>query len=200
MPDLFGRLRSPLNLMLLGLAALSGLIRDWQAASVITCMVALSVGLATWQENRSGKAAAHCVRWCIPSSPCGAVQLPPGRAQTGDIPIAELVPGDVIHLAAGDLVPADVQLLTAKDLFVNQAALTGESMPVEKFAVDGESGETAGDIANLALMGTAVVSGTATALVVLTGRNAVFGHIARSIAAREPHLQLLRKDWGVSAA
>lgn len=185
-PDLLGRLRNPLNLMLLSLAALSGLIHDWQAASVIICMVALSVGLATWQESRSGKAAAalramvHTVI-AVRRRPAAGAQ-----AQTGDIPIAELVPGDVIHLAAGDLVPADVRLLTAKDLFVNQAALTGESMPVEKFAVDGAIGETAGDIANLALMGTAVVSGTATALVVLTGREAVFGHIARSIAAREP--------------
>ncbi|CAG2160027.1 magnesium-translocating P-type ATPase [Cupriavidus numazuensis] len=185
-PDLLARLRNPLNLMLLSLAALSGLIHDWQAASVITCMVALSVVLATWQESRSGKAAAalramvHTVI-AVRRRPAAGAQ-----SQTSDIPIAELVPGDVIHLAAGDLVPADVRLLTAKDLFVNQAALTGESMPVEKFAVDGASGETAGDIANLALMGTAVVSGTATALVVLTGRHAVFGHIARSIAAREP--------------
>ncbi|KAF7962709.1 magnesium-translocating P-type ATPase [Cupriavidus sp. UYMU48A] len=185
-PDLFGRLRNPLNLMLLGLAALSGLIRDWQAASVITCMVSLSVGLATWQESRSGKAAAALRAMVHTVIAVRRRPAPGAEAQTGDIPIAELVPGDVIHLAAGDLVPADVRLLTAKDLFVNQAALTGESMPVEKFAVDGESGETAGDIANLALMGTAVVSGTATALVVLTGRNAVFGHIARSIAAREP--------------
>jgi Mg2+-importing ATPase len=192
-PDLLGRLRNPLNLMLLSLAALSGLIHDWQAASVITCMVALSVGLATWQESRSGKAAAalramvHTVI-AVRRRPAAGAQ-----AQTSDIPIAELVPGDVIHLAAGDLVPADVRLLTAKDLFVNQAALTGESMPVEKFAVDGASGDMAGetsgmagDMANVALMGTAVVSGTATALVVLTGRHAVFGHIARSIAAREP--------------
>ncbi|WER44709.1 magnesium-translocating P-type ATPase [Cupriavidus sp. WKF15] len=185
-PDLLRRLRNPLNLMLISLAALSGLIHDWQAASVIICMVALSVMLATWQESRSGRAAAALramVYTVIGVRRRTAPGVPPA---TADIPIAELVPGDVIHLAAGDLVPADVRLLTAKDLFVNQAALTGESMPVEKFAVDGASGDTAGDIANLALMGTAVVSGTATALVVLTGRNAVFGHIAHAVAAREP--------------
>ncbi|CAG9165962.1 Magnesium-transporting ATPase, P-type 1 [Cupriavidus laharis] len=185
-PDLLGRLRNPLNLMLMGLAALSGLIHDWQAASVISCMVVLSVMLATLQEHRSGRAAAALramVHTVIAVRRRPAPGMPP---ETADIPIAELVPGDVIHLAAGDLVPADVRLLTAKDLFVNQAALTGESMPVEKFAVDGARAETTGDIPNLALMGTAVVSGTATALVVLTGRNAVFGHIARAVAAQEP--------------
>uniref|UniRef100_UPI003F490A05 magnesium-translocating P-type ATPase n=1 Tax=Cupriavidus yeoncheonensis TaxID=1462994 RepID=UPI003F490A05 len=185
-PDLIGRLRNPLNLMLISLATLSGLIHDWQAASVIACMVVLSVVLATLQEHRSGRAAA-ALRAMVHTVTSVRRRTAPGALpEVADIPISDLVPGDVIHLAAGDLVPADVRLLSAKDLFVNQAAMTGESMPVEKFAVDGASGDTPGDIANIALMGTAVVSGTATALVVLTGRNAVFGHIARAVAAQEP--------------
>jgi len=184
--DLLRRLRDPLNLMLMTLAGVSGVIHDWQSASVIGCMVVLSVLLATWQEHRSGRAAAALramVHTTIAVRRRESAATPP---TLGEIPIIDLVPGDVVRLAAGDLVPADVRLLTSKDLFVNQAALTGESLPVEKFALDGATAAEPGDLPNVALMGTTVVSGAATALVVLTGAQAVFGHIAHAVAADEP--------------
>jgi Mg2+-importing ATPase len=96
-----------------------------------------------------------------------------------------VVPGDIIHLSAGDIVPADVRVLTARDLFVNQASLTGESLPVEKHAVAAPAGITSAlDLDNVAFMGTNVVSGTASAMVVATGARTYFGSIARQISGQ----------------
>ncbi|HVN42601.1 MAG TPA: magnesium-translocating P-type ATPase, partial [Steroidobacteraceae bacterium] len=113
-----------------------------------------------------------------------------------EVPIGELVPGDVIHLSAGDMVPADTRLLTAKDLFINQSSLTGESLPVEKSAEPmREVGADPLQLANVCCMGTNVVSGTATGVVVLTGARAYFGHLA-SLISRERTLTDF--DKGVS--
>jgi magnesium-transporting ATPase (P-type) len=104
-----------------------------------------------------------------------------------EIPIEELVPGDVVHLSAGDMVPADLRLIAAKDLFVNQASVTGEALPAEKHAqamVSGTAG--VGDLTNICLMGTAVVSGSATGVIVLTGKHAYFGKLAAKVADERP--------------
>ncbi|SDD85020.1 Mg2+-importing ATPase [Cupriavidus sp. YR651] len=189
------RLASPVNAMLMVLSAISILVHDNSAAVLIGGMIVLSVSLATWQETRSDRAVA-ALRSMVHTTI--AVRR---RAATGSTPaaqerpITELVPGDIIHLAAGDLIPADVRLLTSKDLFVNQAALTGESMPVEKFPERCTAAAQAGDLGNIALMGTAVVSGTAMAVVVLTGERAIFGHIAKSIAS---HAQPTDFETGLS--
>ena len=92
------------------------------------------------------------------------------------VPLDELVPGDLVQLSAGDMIPADVRLLSAKDLFINQSALTGESLPVEKSAsaVEQAAGSPL-DLPNLCFMGTNVVSGTAIAVVVMTGASTYFG-------------------------
>jgi P-type Mg2+ transporter len=100
-----------------------------------------------------------------------------------DVPIATLVPGDIVHLSAGDMIPADVRLLTAKDFFINQAALTGESMPVERHAASAAGNLAAPlDLPNLCFMGTNVVSGFATAMVIDTGARTLFGQLAERSA------------------
>ncbi|MER3632463.1 MAG: magnesium-translocating P-type ATPase, partial [Blastocatellia bacterium] len=113
-----------------------------------------------------------------------------------EIDLQELVPGDVVHLAAGDMIPADVRLLTSKELFVSQAALTGESLPVEKFSETSLNGHAAAELMrnirkmtvtempNVGLMGTNVISGTATAVVVATGANTQFGSLAQGILGK----------------
>ncbi|MBQ1766066.1 MAG: magnesium-translocating P-type ATPase, partial [Aquincola sp.] len=114
------------------------------------------------------------------------VRLHPQPAQTVELPIADLVPGDVLLLSAGDMIPADCRLLSAKDLFVAQAAMTGESLPVEKFAVH-QSLDTANplDLENIVFMGTNVVSGSATAVVVGTGGATYFGALAQRATATD---------------
>jgi Mg2+-importing ATPase len=131
--ELIGRARNPLNFLLLSLAAVSYFLGDRRAAAVITVMVLLSVSLAFVQEHRSNNAAAR-LRAMVRTT---ATVLRRGAAAGAEphgpeIPIEELVPGDVVRLSAGDMIPADLRVLAAKDLFLNEAALTGEAMPVEK--------------------------------------------------------------------
>src|SRR6516165_9467064 len=97
-------------------------------------------------------------------------------------PVAQLVPGDVVQLCAGDMIPADVRILTCRDLFITQASLTGESLPVEKFETAGDTRDAnALEFHNLCFLGTAVESGTATAVVVETGRRTYLGTIASTL-------------------
>ena len=98
------------------------------------------------------------------------------------IPVEEVVPGDIVKLSSGDMIPADVRFIEAKDLFIDQAALTGESAAVEKFA-DWKKESEITDLSNIGFMGTDVVSGTATAIVLTTGENTYFGSMARSLEA-----------------
>jgi Mg2+-importing ATPase len=100
-----------------------------------------------------------------------------------ELPISQLVPGDHVVLSAGDMIPSDCRVLTAKDLFVSQSAMTGESLPVEKFAESSAPGASVLDARNLLFMGTNVVSGSATALVVATGNHTYFGTLATRVTA-----------------
>ena len=105
-----------------------------------------------------------------------------------ELPLADLVPGDVVLLSAGDMIPADCRILTAKDLFVAQAALTGESLPVEKSATQRVETANSLELENMAYMGTNVVSGSGTALIVATGADTYFGQLAGRVTqtARVP--------------
>ena len=195
-------------IMLLSALAMAGyLLDDMKAVTVLTLMVTLSVLMRFFQEYRSSKAAdqlkslvqttATVTR--SDSATAGSGQAPqmgvaPAR-QHGvrkEIPLRDLVPGDIVHLSAGDMVPADVRLISAKDLFISQSALTGESLPVEKYDTlrDVVQKHAAGpigagasplDLPNIAFMGTNVVSGTATALALATGSRTYFGWMARSV-------------------
>lgn len=182
--ELVGRSINPLNLLLLSLAVASYFLGDRRAAILITVMVLLSVSLGFLQEHRSNKAADALRRMVLNAATVR-------RRGTGvaadhlDVPIEQIVPGDIVVLSAGDMIPADLRLISAKDLFVNQAALTGEAMPLEKFPEPHLSAtETHLDLPNICFMGSAVVSGIGCGVVVLTGSRTAFGRVADSIAAR----------------
>ena len=169
-------IRNPLVILLATLSAVSFATGDARAGTVMAMMVVLSVGLRFLQEARADAAAAK-LRAMIHVT---ATVVRDGVPK--EIPLHNLVPGDIIHLSAGDMIPGDVRLLSSKDLFVSQGSLTGESLPVEKIH-DQESKTVTSptELKNICFMGTSVQSGTATAVVVTTGVQTYFGSMARSI-------------------
>ena len=175
------RFRNPLVIILLVASAVSAFTGDVTSFLIISTIVVLSVTLDFMQEHRAGKAAEQ-LRQSV------AIRVQALRDnKSGDIPVAELVPGDVVLLAAGDLIPGDGRVLQARDFFVNQALLTGESYPVEKVAHDlSEGGHAISDAENSVFMGTAVVSGSATVLICRTGPVTALGEIADTLTAKAP--------------
>lgn len=164
---------------------------DLTGVIIIVTMVTLSGLLRFWQEFRTNKAAQalkSMVRTTATVLRRESVQQAP---QKQEVDITSLVPGDIIYLSAGDLVPADVRLLDSRDLFISQAILTGESLPVEKYDVTGHVASkqaSASDkdaslleLGSVCLMGTNVSSGSAKAVVVATGGETYFGSLAKSI-------------------
>ncbi|MDR3450238.1 MAG: HAD-IC family P-type ATPase, partial [Alphaproteobacteria bacterium] len=184
---------NPLNIMLLVLAGVNFLfLGDFESGSVVSLMVILSVGLSFVQENRSGNAAAK-LRAMVSTTASVMRQMPPEhdgqdarRSTRTELLIEDLVPGDIVWLSAGDIIPADLRILSARDLFINQSALTGEAMPVEKFPslIEGSADKNFVDLGNIAFMGSHVTSGTAKAVVAATGAQTYFGSLARSIVGR----------------
>jgi len=174
--------KNPFNLLLTLLAVISWLTEDMKAATVIFSMVVLSTLLRFWQEAKSNK-AADALKAMVSNT---ATVLRRDAAKRIELPIKQLVPGDLIVLSAGDMIPADCRVLSAKDLFVSQAAMTGESMPVEKFAQQ-QDAHTRNplDLENILFMGTNVVSGAATAVVLTTGNSTYFGALAQRVTATD---------------
>jgi len=169
-------IRNPLVILLSVLATVSFATGDVRAGSVMVGMVALSVGLRFWQEARADTAAQKLKAMIHVT----ATVVRDGTAR--EIPLRDLVPGDIIKLAAGDMIPGDLRLLSSKDVFVSQGSLTGESLPVEKFH-DPETKEESSptELKNTCFMGTSIESGTATAVVVTTGVQTYLGSMASSI-------------------
>lgn len=183
--------QNPFNLLLTALAVISWLTEDAKATVVIGSMVVLSTLMRFVQEGRSHRAAERLkalvsnTATVLRRSETGAAG---GASAQQELPIAQLVPGDLIILSAGDMIPADCRVLVSKDLFVSQAAMTGESLPIEKHAdaaKNAENTESVLDAANLLFMGTNVVSGAATALVLATGNGTYFGTIATRVTAAD---------------
>ncbi len=174
--------KNPFNLLLTLLAVISWLTEDMKAATVIFSMVVLSTLLRFWQEAKSNK-AADALKAMVSNT---ATVLRRDATKRIELPIKQLVPGDLIVLSAGDMIPADCRVLSAKDLFVSQAAMTGESMPVEKFAQQ-QDAHTRNplDLENILFMGTNVVSGAATAVVLTTGNSTYFGALAQRVTATD---------------
>jgi Mg2+-importing ATPase len=172
---------NPLVILLGVLALISLSVGDVRAAVMMTLMVVLGVSLRFVQEWRADAAAAQLTAMLHTM----ATVVREGSAS--DIPLRLLVPGDFVQLSAGDLVPADVRLISAKDLFVNQATLTGEALPLEKYARRADPPpQSALDLQNVCFFGTSVVSGTATALVLATGGATYFGSMATHLADNAP--------------
>jgi Mg2+-importing ATPase len=173
---LFEIIKSPLNLLLAVLAIISLFVGDIKSFSVITLMVSLSVILNFYQETKADiaadklKAIIHTKTTVIRNN------------LKQEIFLKNVVPGDVVSLSSGTIIPGDVRIISSKDLFINQAMLTGESLPVEKHVADfllEEKGAL--EFCNLCFLGTSVESGVATALVLSTGKNTYLGSIASDI-------------------
>src|SRR5579871_3835508 len=182
--EIWNRARNPLNALLLTLAVVSYFLGDVRAAIVIALMVVLAVTTAFIQEHRSNEAAAR-LRAMVKTT--ASVRRPPqvGGSDFSDVPLETLVPGDIVRLSAGDMIPADLRLIEAKDLFVNQSALTGEAMPAEKFAHACETHyDDPLDLSNMCFMGANVVSGYAIGIVVRTGADTFFGKLADEVVGR----------------
>ena len=177
--QILGWFANPLVLLLLAASIVSAALGQAVNAVLIACMVLLSVTLNLFQTFRSQRAAERLRLQVAPT----ATALRDGAWIR--IPRRELVTGDRVRLAAGDLVPADALLVEAKDLHVQQAALTGESLPVEKNAAGG-------DEERQIFLGTSIVSGTAEAVVTATGGATRFGDIVARLAARPPETEFER--------
>jgi len=215
---------TPFNLILIALAVVSWFTdivfaaetdRDWTKIIILGVMVSVSSILRFWQEFKSQKIADK-LKELIKNTALVKRQnwgdqgeLQNGRRTNGEkreIPINELVPGDIVYLSAGDMIPADMRLISSIDLFVTQSALTGESAPIEKFAVPPTDVEKIGfeqdkkdsnplDYNTLVFMGTTVVSGSGVGVVIATGQNTYFGSIAKNITGQR---ELTSFDKGIN--
>ena len=188
---------NPLVIILLIASIVSAFVGEIVNASIIALMVVVSIVINFYQTWHSQRAAEKLRGQVAPQ----ATMLRDGK--WSELPWREIVPGDVFRLSAGDLVPADARLLQAKDLHVNQAALTGESLPVEKEAaakgaVIEVASENSANDRHAVFLGTSVVSGTATALVTATGAATAFGDIAARLSSKPPETEFERgtKQFG----
>ena len=157
----------PLVVLLVFIAAATFFTGDAVSGSIIVVMAVMSVILGFYQEYRAGKEAERL------SEMVRSTATVYRNGKTKEVPIKQIVPGDIVDLFAGDMIPADLRIIQAKDLFINQAALTGESMPVEKTST----------VDSVAFMGSSVVSGTALGVVLRTGLATEFGAISKRLAS-----------------
>ena len=178
---------NPFIIVLLVLAAVQLVTSDdLTGPIIIAVMVGISVVLSFTQEFRSSRAAEK-LKAMVRNTATVTRRASDGHSERIEVPVIELVVGDIVHLSAGDMVPADLRLLSAKDLFISQAILTGESLPVEKIAPEhapsrDERAEPL-DLPTVGYMGTNVVSGSATAVVVATGPRSYLGSLAHTLAS-----------------
>src|SRR5690348_15349483 len=179
--------KNPFIVVLLVLAAVQLFTSDDITGPIIIgVMVLISASLSFTQEYRSSKAAEK-LKAMVRNTATVTRRASDGHSERIEVPVGELVAGDIVHLAAGDMVPADLRLLGAKDLFVSQAILTGESLPVEKSApIPGMQTQvgTPLDLPGVCYMGTSVFSGSATAVVVATGPRSYLGSLSRTIVGQ----------------
>ncbi len=180
------QVKSPLVLVLVGAAAVSAAVQEWVDALIIACIVAASTVLGFWQEHAASNAVAELR---------ARLRLTARVRRGGDmatVPVEDIVVGDVVELSAGSIVPADGVVVDARDLHVNQAILTGETFPVAKAAGIAAADAPLAGRTNALFAGTNVRSGTATLLVVRTGRGTAYGEIAERLAAQAPETQFER--------
>ena len=171
---------NPLVILLAALATISFLTQDYGSAVVMLVMIVLGVSLRFWQESKADSAAA-ALKAMISVT---ATVIRGGTPR--EVPLAQVAPGDVVKLAAGDMIPADMRLLSCKDLFLIQGSLTGESFPVEKFdAVEPLDRSPPLELKNTCFLGTSVESGSALGVVVATGQDTYLGSMAKAIVSQD---------------
>ena len=172
--------KSSIIIILIVAAVLSALLQDETDAIIIVCIVLASSLLSFWQE----KGAVNAVNKLLE-----IIQIKVNVLRVGvkeDISIEQIVPGDIADLNAGDVIPGDCLIIESKDLFVNEASLTGESYPAEKMAGIIDVNAALAKRSNVLFMGTHVISGTAKAVVVDTGKSTQFGQISQSLKTQAP--------------
>ena len=175
--QILSKFLNPLVIVLLVIAAFSLFFGEKIEALLVILMAIMSVFLSFIQEYRAGKEAEKLSEMVRAT----ATVYRNGKAR--ELKIREIVPGDIVDLFAGDMIPADLRIISCKDLFINQASLTGESFPIEKMAAPIQSkSNSASDLTNIAFMGSSVVSGTGLGVVVKTGLATQFGELSRRLA------------------
>lgn len=172
--------KSPLVIILLIASTVSATFGEMRNAIIIWIMILLSVTLDFFEEHSAGNAAKKLLEQVTITT----VVIRNGKKI--EIQAADVVPGDVLSLSAGNLVPADARIIQADDCFVNQSSLTGESLPVEKQSGDlSEKELSLSEMSNVLFLGTSIVTGTATAVVLKTGKDTEFGKIASKLVTKE---------------
>ncbi|NLM19437.1 MAG: magnesium-translocating P-type ATPase [Clostridiaceae bacterium] len=191
---------NPFNIILLIIAIVTYITdvviadtADYATTLIVLLMVFLSSVVAFIQSRNSDKAAEGLKQMVANKTDV----IRDGKLV--EINIADVVPGDVIKFSAGDMIPADVRFISTKDTFVSQAALTGESAPVEKFDTSGDPDVALTDLVNIGMMGTDLVSGTAIAVVLYTGQDTFFSSIATSLSGEKAQTSFERGVASVSA-
>ena len=183
---LIGQFKSPIILILLAATVLSLFLRNFVDASIILSIVIISGLLGFWQEFSASNAVAKLL---------ALVQIKVAVLRGGkqvEIPIENIVPGDIVILNAGDVVPGDCLIIESKDLFVDEAMLTGETFPVDKEVSVLPANTPLAQRTNSVWMGTHVVSGSAKALVTLTGKNTEFGKVSERLKLKAPETEFER--------
>jgi len=183
---LIAQFKSPIILILLVATGLSLFLHNIVDASIILTIVLISGLLGFWQEH----SASNAIEKLLAIVQIKAAVLRDGK-QT-EIPVEDIVPGDIVILNAGDIVPGDCQLLEEKDIFVDEAMLTGETFPVEKTVVVLPADTPLAQRTNTVWMGTHIVSGTAKALVMFTGKNTEFGKVSERLKLKSPETEFER--------
>ncbi|MFU1796507.1 magnesium-translocating P-type ATPase [Paenibacillus azoreducens] len=206
--QLLSSFKNPFILILLSLAVFSYVVdHDIEAVSIISTMVAVSTIITFTQEYRSARTAEK-LKAMVKATATVSRRNPNGITEKKEIDMELLVPGDIIHLSAGDMVPADMRLISSKDLHVGESALTGEAMPVEKMdtlprGIQQMSRRrlhtkpaNALELSNVCYMGTNIISGSATGVALSTGANTYFGSMASTLLSKPP---LTSFDKGVKS-
>jgi Mg2+-importing ATPase len=189
--ELLHRCKNPLVIQLLIICLVSAVTGDIPTAVVVGAMIFLSVVLGYVQEHRSSKAVEQLQ--AMVETNCLVVR----EGKEVDIPMVEIVPGDIVVLQAGAIIPADIRLVLAKDFFVSQSSLTGESMPVEKTVAPSDiSGRGVIELQNACFQGSNVLSGTARGVVVNTGLRTHFGSISAKLSGERVQTSF---DRGIAA-
>ena len=188
--------KSPLIIILLAASIFAGATGDIADFSIIFIIVLISVGIDHYQESKAEN-AAELLKEKVSTT---ATVLRDNSKK--ELKLSQIVPGDIIYLSAGDIAPADARIINAKDLFINQSALTGESFPVEKTpnkleSINLQSGSIT-EWNNYLFMGTSTVSGTATAVVIKTGGLTEYGKIAKKLVTKPPETEFERGVKGFS--
>ncbi|HTQ63177.1 MAG TPA: magnesium-translocating P-type ATPase [Puia sp.] len=182
----FNQFKSPITIILIGSSILSFFLGEHVDAVIILIIILISAALGFYQEN----GAANAVSRLLELVRVETRVLRDGKEYS--IPVEQVVPGDIVLLSAGNMVPGDCRLLEAKDLFANEATLTGETFPTEKKCSILQGPVRIAERKNVVFMGTNIVSGTAKAVIVRTGTNTEFGSISQQLKRLQPETEFER--------